>query len=71
MSMEPRRLVEWVGASSPPGEEHAQADSLEDASEGTNSDSVHGALLGEDLRDELAVPNISLSPIPIQSVRYW
>ncbi len=59
---ESRRLVEWVGASSPPGEEHAQADGLEDASEGTNSDRVHGALLREHLRDELPSQKVSRKP---------
>lgn len=39
--------------SSPPGEEQAEANGLEDASKGTDGDGVHGALLSEDLRDEL------------------
>ena len=47
------RLVERVGASSPPGEKQAEANSLEDAGKGANSNGVHGAFLGNDLRNEL------------------
>jgi hypothetical protein len=48
-----RRLVEGVGAGSPVGEEHAETDGLEDAGKSTNGDGVHGALLGDDLGDNL------------------
>ena len=37
----------------PPSEEQTEADGLKDASESTNGDGVKGALLREDLRDEL------------------
>ena len=50
---EARRLVEGVGAGSPVGEEHAETDGLEDAGKSTNGDGVHGALLGDDLGDNL------------------
>lgn len=53
------RLVEWVGASSPPGKEQAQADSFEDSREGSDSDSVERSLFGEDLRDELNCKQVS------------
>lgn len=48
-----RRLVEGVGAGTPVGEEHAQANSLEDAGNGTNGNCVNGALLGDNLGDDL------------------
>lgn len=48
-------VAEWVGASAPVGQEHAEADGLEDASQSSDGDSVEGTLLGEDLSDELAV----------------
>ena len=53
------RLVEWVGVGSPVGEEQAEADGLEDASERTDGDGVEGTLLGKDLRDELQKYSIS------------
>ncbi len=40
---------------SPPGEEQAEADGLEDTGKSTDGDSVHWALLRKDLRDELAI----------------
>lgn len=46
-------LLEWVGAGTPPGEEHAETDSLEHAGNNTNGDSVEWALLGDDGGDEL------------------
>lgn len=46
-------LVERVGASAPVGEEHAQADGLEDAGNSTNGDLVKRALLGGNGGDEL------------------
>ena len=48
-----RRLVEGVGAGSPVGEEQAEADSLEHAGNSADVDGVHGALLGDDLGDDL------------------
>ena len=48
-----RDLVEGVGSGAPPGEEHAQADCLEDTAENTDSDNVHGTSLGSNLSDEL------------------
>ena len=48
-----RRLVEGVGAGSPVGEEQAEADSLEHAGNSADGDGVHGALLGDDLGDNL------------------
>jgi len=48
-----RCLVEGVGASSPVGEEHAESNSLHDAGKSTNSNSVDGALLSQDLGDDL------------------
>ena len=48
-----RRLVEEVGAGSPVGEEQAEADSLEHAGNSADGDGVHGALLGDDLGDNL------------------
>jgi hypothetical protein len=53
--METRRLVEGVGAGSPVGEEQAEADGLEDTGNGTDSDGVKRALLGNDLGDDLDV----------------
>jgi hypothetical protein len=53
--MRTRRLVEGVGAGSPVGEEQAEADSLEDTGNGTDSDGVKRALLGNDLGDDLDV----------------
>lgn len=49
-----RRLVKGVGAGAPVGEEYAEADSLEDAGNGTNGNGVDGALLRDNLRDNLA-----------------
>jgi hypothetical protein len=53
--MEARRLVEGVGAGSPVGKEQAEADGLEDTGNGTDSDGVERALLGDDLGDDLNV----------------
>ena len=47
-------LVEGVGAGSPVGKEQAEADSLKDTGNGTDSNGVKRALLGDDLRDNLA-----------------
>lgn len=45
--------VEWVGASSPVGEEQAETDGFEHASEGTDGDGIERTFLCEDLGDEL------------------
>jgi hypothetical protein len=52
-----RHLVEGVGAGSPVGEEHAEADGLEDAGDGTDSNGVERTLLSEDLGDDLKIVN--------------
>jgi len=57
---EARRLVEGVGAGSPVGEEHAESDSLERAGKSTNGNGVHGALLSEDLGDNLVEVSVCL-----------
>jgi hypothetical protein len=57
-SCEASRLVEGVGAGSPVGEEQGETDGLEGAGKSTDGDSVHGALLGEHLGDDLV--NISV-----------
>ena len=46
-------LVEWVGSGAPVGEEHAEANSLEDLGDNTDGDEVKRSLLGNDLSDEL------------------
>ena len=51
-------LVEGVRPGAPPGHEHGQADGLEDAGEGADSDGVKRALLGEDLSDELRTTSV-------------
>jgi len=56
-----RRLVEGVGAGSPVGEEQAEADGLENTGNGTDSDGVKRALLGEDLGDDLDNVRIKIS----------
>lgn len=48
------RLVEGVGAGSPPGQEHGQADGLEGLGSGADGDALDGALLGEQLGQVLA-----------------
>ena len=48
-------LVEGVGAGAPVREEHAEAHGLEDAGQSTDGNGVEGALLGEDLGDELVL----------------
>lgn len=53
-----RNLVEGVGSGAPPGEEHAQADGLEDTAENTDCDNIHGTSLGCDLGDELQFVSI-------------
>ena len=47
------RLVEGVGAGSPVSEEQRETDGLECTGKSTDGDSVHGALLGEHLGDNL------------------
>ncbi len=47
------RLVEWVGAGAPPGHEHGETDSLEDAGKSADSNGVERAFFGEDLCNEL------------------
>jgi hypothetical protein len=46
-------LGKWVGAGSPPSEEEGKTNSLEDAGDGANGNSVEWPLLCEDLCDEL------------------
>jgi hypothetical protein len=46
-------LVEWVGTSTPVGEEKRQADGLEDTCNGAYSNSVKWAFFSDDLRDNL------------------
>jgi hypothetical protein len=41
----------------PVGEEHAEADGLEDAGDGTDSNGVERTLLSEDLGDDLKIVN--------------
>ena len=48
-----QHLVEWVGSCAPVGEEQAQADSLEDARDNSNGNSVQRSLLSDDLCDDL------------------
>ena len=50
-----RRLLEGVGAGSPVGEEHAEADGLEDTGKSTDGDGVKGTLLGQDLGEDLVM----------------
>jgi hypothetical protein len=45
-------LVKGVGARSPPGEEHAETDRLEDLGDDADTDRLDGALLNEDLVEE-------------------
>lgn len=47
------RLVERVGAGSPPPEHQAEADRLEDTGKSTDSNCVQRTPLSEDLGDEL------------------
>ena len=42
-------LVEWVGSGAPVGEEHAEANCLEQARNDTDSNLVDWTLLGDDL----------------------
>ena len=42
-------LVEWVGSRAPVGEEHAEANCLEQARNDTDSNLVDWTLLGDDL----------------------
>lgn len=46
-------LLERVGASAPVGEEERETDSLEDTSDGADSNGVKRTLLSDDLGDEL------------------
>lgn len=48
-------LVEGVGASSPPGQEQAESDGLEDSGYRANGNGIKRTLLGEDLADELLI----------------
>ena len=56
-----KRLVEWVGAGTPVGEEKGETDSLKDTGESTDSDGVKRALLGNDLGDDLGVLSVHIS----------
>ena len=49
------RLVEGVGASSPPGQEQAEADGLENPGYGTHGNGIKRSLFGENLADELLI----------------
>ena len=49
------RLAEGVGAGSRVGEEQRETDGLECTGKSTDGDGVHGALLGEHLRDNLGL----------------
>jgi hypothetical protein len=42
-------LIEWVGSGAPVGEEHAEANCLEQARNDTDSNLVEWTLLGDDL----------------------
>lgn len=53
-------LVKWVVASTPVCQDQAKTDGLEDAGQSSNSDGIEWALLGEDLRDELANLSVTL-----------
>jgi hypothetical protein len=48
-----KRLVEWVCAGAPVGQEKREADCLEDSGDSTNGNGVKRALLGDDLGDDL------------------
>ena len=47
------RLVEWVGSGAPVCEEHAEADSLEQAGQNTNGNSVERSLFSDNAGEEL------------------
>lgn len=47
------RLIEWVVASAPVGQNQAKTNSFKDAGQGSNCHSVERALLSEDLGDKL------------------
>ena len=53
-----KRLVEWVGAGAPVGQEEGETDSLKDTGESTDSDGVKRALLGNDLGDDLNIKSV-------------
>lgn len=46
-------LVKWVVAGTPVGQDQAETDSLENTGKSADGDRIEGALLCEDLRDEL------------------
>lgn len=52
-SVETENLVKGVGPGAPPGEHHAETDSLGEAGDSADGKGVDGALLGEELADEL------------------
>ena len=52
-SHSPHGLVKRAGSRAPVGEEQAQPNCLEDASDKTNGNLIQWALLSDDLRDEL------------------
>lgn len=52
-------LVEWVGSGTPVGQEQAEADSLENAGDETNGNSVKRSLLSNNSSDELEKHQIS------------
>jgi len=45
-------LLEWVGASAPPGKEERKTDSLEDTSKSADGNCVQWSLLSDDLSNE-------------------
>lgn len=54
-STKARRLVKWVGAGSPVGEEQAESDGLEDTGNGADGNGIKWSLLSDKLGDELDV----------------
>ena len=64
-------LVEWVGSGAPVGEEQAQSHCLEDAGNDTNGDLIQGALLSDNLRDELQRVSKELSHNMIVKTYTW
>jgi len=56
-------LVKWVGAGSPPSEEEGKTNSLDDAGDGANGNSVERSFLCEDLCEELLHISFHNSPM--------
>lgn len=51
--MPQKHLLKGRGTGTPPGENQAQANGLEDTGKSANSDGVEGTLLSDDLGDDL------------------